>query len=137
MGRTRRVKGLAMIAHELRILYGDVINAEPIKLGQPAAVARLVSERLESEPVEVALALLLNTKHCLIGVHEISRGMLDQTVIHPREAFKAAVLANAAAIVVTHYVPRHIMAVMCPESLCAGVSARAPTSAVRRSKEGT
>ena len=58
-------------------------------------------------------------------------------LVHPREVFEAALLANAAAIIVTHYVVRHIMRLMWPESLCGGVSASAPTSAVRRSKEGT
>jgi len=67
----------------------------------------------------------------------VSRGTLDATLVHPREVFKAALLSNAASIILGHYVPRHIMTIMCPESLCAGVSARAPTSAVRRSKEGT
>ena len=46
-------------------------------------------------------------------------------------------LPDEFAIVGVHYVSRHIMDVMCPESLYGGVSASAPMSAVRRSKEGT
>ncbi len=54
----------------------------------------------------------------MIAYHEVSRGTLDATLVHPREVFKAALLANAAAIIVTHYVARHIMRVMCPVRLC-------------------
>jgi DNA repair protein RadC len=125
-------------ARELRIVYSPVEHAGPLpQVGRPADAAVLLRERLEAEPVEVCLVLLLNTKHHVIGVHELSRGTLDSCPVHPREVFKSAILANATGVIVAHYVPRHIMAVMCPESLCAGVSARVPTSAVRRSKEGT
>jgi DNA repair protein RadC len=92
---------------------------------------------LQDQPGEVFAILCLSTKLRVIAYHEVSRGTLDATLVHPREVFKAALLANAAAIILAHYVPRHRMAVMCPESLCAGVSARAPTWAARRSKKNT
>ena len=34
----------------------------------------------------------------MIAYHEVSRGTLDATLVHPREVFKAALLANAALI---------------------------------------
>lgn len=49
--------------------------------------------------------LCLSTKHRVIAYHEVSRGTLDSTLVHPREVFKAALLANAAAIVVSHNHP--------------------------------
>jgi hypothetical protein len=50
----------------------------------------------------------------------VSRGQLDATIVHPREVFKAALLANAASIIVTHSVARHRMRLtdMCLVSLC-------------------
>jgi len=41
----------------------------------------------------------------VIAYHEVSRGTLDSVLVHPREVFKAALLANAAAIVATHVHP--------------------------------
>jgi DNA repair protein RadC len=41
----------------------------------------------------------------VIGYYEVSRGTLDSTLVHPREVFKAAILANAAAIILTHNHP--------------------------------
>ena len=49
--------------------------------------------------------LWLSTKHRVIAYHEVSRGTLDATLVHPREVFKAALLANAAAIVLCHNHP--------------------------------
>jgi hypothetical protein len=53
--------------------------------------------------------LCLTTKHRVIAYHEVSRGTLDSTLVHPREVFKAALLANAAAIIVAHYVAVIVM----------------------------
>jgi hypothetical protein len=60
---------------------------------------------LQHEPVEVFAILMLSTKHQVIGYHEVSRGTLDSSLVHPREGFKAAILANASAIVLAHNHP--------------------------------
>ncbi|HXF10335.1 MAG TPA: JAB domain-containing protein, partial [Desulfuromonadaceae bacterium] len=49
--------------------------------------------------------LLLNTRYRLIRVHEITDGTVDTLLVHPREVFKSAIAANAAAIVVAHNHP--------------------------------
>ena len=49
--------------------------------------------------------LLLNTRRRLIRVEEISHGTLDTILVHPREVFKAAIAANAAAMVLAHNHP--------------------------------
>ena len=60
---------------------------------------------LQDQPSEVFAILCLSTKHRVIGYHEVSRGTLDTALVHPREVFKAAILANAAAIILTHNHP--------------------------------
>ena len=67
--------------------------------------AELLMRVLADEPAEVFAMLCLSTKHRVIAFHEVSRGTLDSTLVHPREVFKAALLANAAAIVVSHNHP--------------------------------
>jgi DNA repair protein RadC len=74
-------------------------------VGRPADAVALVRDRLELEPVEVCLALLLDAKHNALGIHEIGRGTLDSCLVHPRDVFKAALLANAAAVAVLHNHP--------------------------------
>jgi DNA repair protein RadC len=84
-------------------------NDEPIIVARslinvPAAAAAFMA-LLKDEPAEVFGILCLTTKHQVIAYHEVSRGTLDATLVHPREVFKAAMLANAASILAGHNHP--------------------------------
>lgn len=72
---------------------------------QPREAADIFAAILGNEPVEVFGVLCLTTKHRPICYHELSRGTLDASLIHPRELFKAAFMANAAAVVIAHNHP--------------------------------
>ena len=74
-------------------------------MSDASVVARALTSLLRDEAVEVFGILCLTTKHRVICWHEVSRGCLDSTVVHPREVFKAAVLANSASIIVAHNHP--------------------------------
>ena len=71
----------------------------------PRECAAVLRALLEDEPAEVFAILCLTTKHRVIAYHEVSRGTLDTTLVHPPEVFKAALLANAAAIILAHNHP--------------------------------
>lgn len=73
----------------------------------PEAAAIIANQVLfmNFEPQEVFAVLLLDTKNKVNMVTEISRGTLNESIVHPREVFKAAVLANAAAIICLHNHP--------------------------------
>ena len=60
---------------------------------------------VQEEAQEVFGILILNTENKIVAVHEISRGTLNSSIIHPREVFKPAVLHNAAAIICFHNHP--------------------------------
>lgn len=49
--------------------------------------------------------LLLDTKNNVNGIHEVSHGSLNASIVHPREVFKSAVLSNAASIICVHNHP--------------------------------
>ena len=74
-------------------------------LGRPSEAASALMTLLQDEPSEVFVVLCLTTKFQVIAYHEVGRGTLDTVLVNPREVFKAAVLANAAAIVVAHNHP--------------------------------
>jgi len=71
----------------------------------PEDVTRLVQSRLKGKKKEYFLALLLDTRNQLIRVAEISVGSLDSSIVHPREVFKEAVSASAAAVIFAHNHP--------------------------------
>ena len=74
-------------------------------LGRPAESAAALMSVLQDEPAEVFVIMCLTTKHRVIAYHEVSRGILDSTLVHPREVFRAAILANAAGIIAGHNHP--------------------------------
>lgn len=55
--------------------------------------------------VECFAVLLLNTKHRIRGHHLISIGSLNETIAHPREVYRAAVIGAAYAVVLMHNHP--------------------------------
>ena len=76
------------------------------RLVQTAAdVVALLGEEMRLLNYESVRVVLLNTKHHLLGVEEISRGVLDESVFHPREALRAALARNAAAVILVHNHP--------------------------------
>jgi len=83
--------------------------AESPLLDTPERVADLLREQNRVYTVENFQVILLNTRRRLIGVHHISHGTLDTILVHPREVFKPAITANAAAIVLVHNHPSGVI----------------------------
>jgi DNA repair protein RadC len=74
-------------------------------LDNPATVVQFMRETNRLRMVEEFQVLLLNVRKRLIRMEEISHGLLDMILVHPREVFRAAIAANAAAIVLVHNHP--------------------------------
>ena len=70
----------------------------------PEDAARFL-QPLKHESEEHFVSLHLNSRHEIIGIHEVSHGTLSASLVHPREVFKAALLANSHAILVCHNHP--------------------------------
>ena len=71
----------------------------------PSDVRALASALLDSEAQEVFVAFLLDTRHRVNAYHIVTRGIVDASLVHPREVFRAAILANASAVIVAHNHP--------------------------------
>ncbi len=80
-------------------------RAESPVLENPATVVHFMRESNRLRNVESFQVLLLNTRRRLIRAEEISNGTLDTLLVHPREVFRAAITANAAAILLVHNHP--------------------------------
>jgi DNA repair protein RadC len=63
--------------------------------------------RQHFEPLEREqfVAVLLDGKNRILGFNIVSTGSLTAALVHPREVFKPAILASAAAIVLVHNHP--------------------------------
>lgn len=81
------------------------LRGEAPVLDTPEAVANLMREDVRLRNVEAFQILLLNTRRRLISVAKIADGTLDTILVHPRDVFKPAIAANAAAVVLLHNHP--------------------------------
>ena len=52
--------------------------------------------------VETLVCLVLNTRRDILGHFVVATGLLDTLLCHPREVFRPAIIANAAAVIVMH-----------------------------------
>jgi DNA repair protein RadC len=103
IGRDKAVTLIA--AFELAQRMAKEMCSESEPLDHPEAVVRLLRARnllLNTEKLQV---LSLNTRRRLIRLDVIADGTLDTLLVHPREVFRAAIAANAAAVVLVHNHP--------------------------------
>src|SRR6266436_6299581 len=75
------------------------------RIRSSATASTLLQEYLADTDREHFVILMLDQKNQVIGIHTVSVGSLTASIVHPRETFKAAILANAAAIICGHNHP--------------------------------
>lgn len=75
------------------------------QMTSPRVVAEFLLPQYGNRRVEQFGVLLLDTKHRVLRSTVLSVGTLDASIVHPREVFREAVAAGAAAIVLFHNHP--------------------------------
>ncbi len=103
IGRDKAVTLVA--AFTLASQMAKEIRRESPTLDTPERVADLLREENRAYEVENFQVILLNTRRRLIRVEKISQGTLDTILVHPREVFRPAIAAGAAAVVLAHNHP--------------------------------
>ena len=71
----------------------------------PEDVFAIMAPGYDNAVVETAQMLALDTKNKIIGVFTISIGLLNASIIHPRDVFQRAILSNAASVILIHNHP--------------------------------
>jgi DNA repair protein RadC len=103
IGAARAAQVLAAIELGRRSLTrGD---EERPQLSSPRSVAEYLLPQFGNRPVEQFGVLLLDTKHRVLRASILSVGTLDASIVHPREVFREATSAGAAALVLFHNHP--------------------------------
>lgn len=88
------------------MLY-DIISerhAPPYRISSPGD-AYTVLKRYANARTERFLVVLLNGAHDVVSVRIITVGLLNRTIVHPREVFRPAIVENAAAMLLSHNHP--------------------------------
>ena len=117
--RYGRVAGLVMLREPG---VAAKLPVERPAIGSPRDVYEFMKDRAARELAEVFWALLLDSQHqvlpvpicseatgrlkeIVIGPVTITRGILNSSLVHPREAFRPAIAYGAAAIICVHNHP--------------------------------
>lgn len=75
------------------------------RIGGPEDVMRLLGPRLRDLRVEEFHLLALDTRSRVLRDVLVTRGLLDASLVHPREVFRPAIAEAAAAIILVHNHP--------------------------------
>jgi DNA repair protein RadC len=102
-GGPMRERWEAVLELARRVLSSPPPRSEPVR--SAADVYERYRYLLADSPVEVFLVVLLDVKHRLSQDACVSVGILNGSLIHPREVFATAVAKRAASIVLVHNHP--------------------------------
>lgn len=100
IGRARAAQLLACLEFSRRHL----LSVRSFAVRSPADLAALFND-LRDEPQERFVCVTLNAAHEVIARHELTRGLVNQSLVHPREAFRHAIADNAVAVAFAHNHP--------------------------------
>jgi len=103
VGPARAAQIVAAVELGRRTLVRGI--AERPRLRSPREMAAYLLPQYGGSAVEQFGLVMLDTKHRIIRIKIVSSGSLDTTIVHPREVFREAAAASAAAIVLFHNHP--------------------------------
>jgi DNA repair protein RadC len=111
IGELVRIKGVGPAkAIELKAAFAiaarmnrSEAEARPIETAED--IARLLGDEMRLLDYESVRVVCLNTKHKVLAVEEVTRGTLNESLFHPREAFRPALARQAHAVILVHNHP--------------------------------
>jgi DNA repair protein RadC len=103
LGPAKRAE-LAAVMEMARRALAQQVRQAPV-FDAPATVKDFVALQLGGRSQEVFAVLWLDAQHRLIRIEELFTGTLTQTSVYPREVVKAALAAQAAAVILAHNHP--------------------------------
>ncbi len=93
-----------MLVRELKVTYGTLESCGE-QVNNRIQAAWFVRRRTEGDPRESFFVFHLNNNHEIISFETVSTGTVNQTLVHPRDVFRAAVAISASAIIIGHNHP--------------------------------
>ena len=101
VGETKAARVLAALELARRLLEPPPQR----RIIRSAADAAALCASMHTLDREHFRAILLNTRHEVLGVADVSIGGLASAPVHPREVFKEAIRHSAAGVIVVHNHP--------------------------------
>jgi DNA repair protein RadC len=103
LGEARAAQVLAALEVGRRVLAAR--PADRLQITSPRDAAHFLMPEYSARPVEQFGLLMLDTRHRVLRTSVLTVGTLDCASVQPREVFRHALLASAAAVVMFHNHP--------------------------------
>ena len=97
--------GRLLAAFELGARYAREERPRVLRIREPDDVFRLFGTRLRDLQVEEFHLLALDSQSQVLRDVLVTRGLLNSSLVHPREVFRPAIAEAAAGIIVVHNHP--------------------------------
>lgn len=94
-----------LAAFELGLRAAQEDRPAKARIRDPEDVVRLLAPRLRDLAVEEFHLLALDSQSQVLREVLVTRGLLDSSLVHPREVFRPAIVEAAAGIIVVHNHP--------------------------------
>lgn len=89
----------------IRLVRDGSIPSDRASIRAPEDAYEILKSHFCDLSSEMVVAVLLNTKNRVLAVSTVSVGSLSASIVHPREVFQRAILANAASVILAHNHP--------------------------------
>ena len=86
----------SQMLYELKVVREPTGYRVSVPLQSAEDVFRLLAERFKRLDREEFIVILSDNKNKMLEFNVVSTGSLTASIVHPREVFKPAILANAA-----------------------------------------
>lgn len=109
LDRLRSIRGLGKVKASqilacLELSGRFILSDKAIPVSTPEDVLSRVAY-MKYEPQEHLVVVSLNSANYVIRVHELTTGLVNQTPVHPREAFALAIEDRAVSVIFIHNHP--------------------------------
>lgn len=103
IGEAKAISLAAALGLACRIESGNPLLNQ--SLDGPETVARYYGPKMREKMKEEFWVIILNSSNKVIKEEKVSEGILNSSIVHPREVFKSAIAGNAASIILLHNHP--------------------------------
>ena len=74
-------------------------------VNSPDRIYEMFKKVFENSPVELFMVIHLKANNNVSAFEIITKGILNSSLVHPREVFRSAIMRNAASIILAHNHP--------------------------------
>jgi len=102
MAKAKHPKDYSFNSFQMKL---SMVKEAKFSRASSPTMVRELCEDIANLSQEAFVVLTLNAKNNVIDKHMVTLGLIDASLVHPREVFKRAIMDDAASIILVHNHP--------------------------------